>query len=81
MMTTDQTGQEDISDIVYVIANMAHYASWFNLPEAPIGYRWTININTGDENQPVLPPDSFLADGGILVGDRSVVILTADPIP
>ena len=80
MMTTDQTGEANRADIVYVVANMAHYASWFNLPESPNGYRWKFNINTGDENQPVSPPNSFLNEGGILVGDRSVVIFTADPI-
>lgn len=63
-------------DAVYVIANMAHYASWFDLPQLPNDLKWRVAFNTGDRNQPVLSTPYPLDGQGILAGERSVVILT-----
>lgn len=67
-------------DIVYVGTNMAHFASWFALPTAPEGYGWQLCFNTGDNQQPILE-DQPRIDSGLLVGERSVVILQATPTP
>jgi glycogen operon protein len=67
-------------DIVYVATNMAHFASWFALPAAPEGYGWQLCFNTGD-NQPPILRDQPRIDSGLLVGERSVVILQATPLP
>jgi hypothetical protein len=67
-------------DIVYVATNMAHFASWFALPAAPEGYGWQLCFNTGDNQQPILR-DQPRIDSGLLVGERSVVILQATPLP
>jgi glycogen operon protein len=64
-------------DVVYVAANMAHFASWFETPEAPEGYRWRICFNTGDQNSPILASEPILGSPGLLLGERSVVILSA----
>jgi glycogen operon protein len=67
-------------DIIYVATNMAHFASWFALPAAPEGYGWQLCFNTGDNQQPILR-DQPRIDSGLLVGERSVVILQATPLP
>jgi hypothetical protein len=59
---------------------MAHHASWFELPTAPEGYAWHICFNTGDNQQPFLK-DQPKVESGLLVGERSVVILQAMPRP
>ena len=78
MMSANFEQDEQNCDIVYVAANMAHYTSWFELPEAPYGYSWQIRFNTGDDDKPVqdtLQP--FVEDNGLLLRDRSVAILCA----
>lgn len=78
MMTADSNdAQGAFSDAVYVAANSAHYASWFDLPELPNNGQWSIRFNTGDMDRPVLNTDTAFADSGILVGERSVVIFSA----
>lgn len=64
-------------DTVYVIANMAHYATWFDLPVLPEGQPWQLAFNTGDSSHPVLPGDVPFSGQGLLVGERSVVIMTS----
>lgn len=66
-------------DVVYVAANMAHYATWFDLPTCPAGYQWNLCFNTGDIDRPVHVPSSQLDHTGLLVGERSVIILQASP--
>ena len=56
---------------------MAHYASWFHFPSLPHGFRWHLCFNTGDTAQPCHAGEPPLDAGGILVGDRSVVVLKA----
>ena len=68
-------------DVVYVAANMAPFASWFETPEAPEGYRWRICFNTGDQNSPILASEPTLESQGLLLGERSVVILRASAAP
>jgi len=66
-------------DAVYVATNMAHYATWFNLPGLPNGYNWRICFNTGDESTPYLEVPAKFDEPGILIGERSVAIMTASP--
>jgi len=82
MMSCDHRSPngEPAVDIVYVATNMAHHASWFALPTAPDGYAWHICFNTGDNQHPILV-DQPKVDSGLLVGERSVVILQAKPRP
>jgi glycogen operon protein len=63
-------------DVVYVIANMAHYASWFDCPGLPDGLRWKLAFNTGDPGSPILSSEDPIESQGLLVGDRSVIILS-----
>lgn len=65
------------SDTVFVIANMAHYATWFDLPSLPEGHAWQFAFNTGDPINAILPEGQSLAGPGVFVGERSVVIFTA----
>ena len=66
-------------DSIYVAMNTHWEGHWFELPKAPHNQRWHISVNTR-----VKPPEDCwkigsepaLSDqGGLLVGDRSVVIL------
>jgi len=66
---------------IYVAANSHWQAHWFELPQPPAGTQWHVFANTG---APV--PDNVWAPGteprlenqqGILLGDRSVVVLLA----
>ncbi len=66
---------------IYVAANSHWQAHWFELPAPPAGTQWHVFANTG---APV--PDNVWAPGteprlenqqGILLGDRSVVVLLA----
>lgn len=78
MFTSDRpTAHNQSKDIVYVVANMAHYASWFGCPQLPSGLRWHIAFNTGDIANPIVRQSTPLRDNGILVGERSVVVLHA----
>jgi len=64
-------------DIIYVATNMAHYASWFEIPDAPKGYSWKLYFNTGDQKDQYYQKGVLLANSGLLVGERSIVILCA----
>jgi hypothetical protein len=79
MMSSDLGSDPGQVDIVYVVANMAHYASWFELPSCPTGYQWQLCFNTGDLERPVHLTPSEFEHPGLLVGERSVVILQASP--
>lgn len=74
-----QSGEQQQSafDVVYVIANMAHYASWFELPKLPNDLTWKLAFNTGDSQQAIQQPPLAFDQDGILAGERSVVIFTA----
>ncbi len=64
---------------VYVAINVHWEAHWFDLPGLPGGMQWHVAVNTGapspdDIWEPGQEPR--LSDqGGLLVGDRSVVVL------
>jgi hypothetical protein len=77
-MTCNDDGK-DIMDAVYVATNMAHYATWFNLPDLPSDYSWKLYFNTGDLESPNLATPNAFNEDGILVGERSVVIFEASP--
>ena len=77
MMSTSTAQAERSTDTVYVGTNMAHYATWYRLPMLPEGYCWHLCFNTGDRSNPYHSSASLVHEDGILVGDRSVVILTA----
>jgi glycogen operon protein len=64
---------------IYVAMNMHWEAHWFELPGLPIGFQWHVAANTGAPSpgdcwevgaEPVLDNQA-----GMLLGDRSVVIL------
>jgi glycogen operon protein len=78
LMTCDQEDSGTM-DAVYVATNMAHYATWFDLPEIPSDYSWQLCFNTGDSQSPYLNPPPTFNDHGILVGERSVVIFQVSP--
>ncbi|MCP9928363.1 glycogen debranching protein GlgX [Cyanobium sp. CH-040] len=75
VMSNDGSGQHS-ADVVYVIANMAHYASWFELPSLQDPLEWKVAFNTGVPEQPTHQPPIAIKDRGVLAGERSVVILT-----
>jgi glycogen operon protein len=64
---------------LYVAMNVHWEAHWFDLPGLPEGMQWHVAANTGalspddirEPGQEPLLPDQ----GGLLVGDRSVVVL------
>jgi glycogen operon protein len=72
-------GKHAQDDYVYMAMNMHWEAHWFTLPGLPAGLSWHVAANTGTP----APNDSWapgtepqLEDqSGILLGDRSVVIL------
>ncbi|MEH1873993.1 glycogen debranching protein GlgX [Nostoc sp.] len=64
---------------IYVAMNMHHQANWFEIPGLPNSMKWHVFANTG-----VTPPLDCWKPGtepvlenqyGLLIGDRSVVIL------
>jgi glycogen operon protein len=70
---------EDGLEALYVALNMHWEAHWFELPGLTPGMSWRVSINTGvappgdrwpPGEEPVLPDRA-----GILVGERSVVVL------
>ena len=67
-------------DTVYVAANSAHYATWFELPRLPEIYEWKLCFNTGNQVEPYLKKPVAFRETGILVGERSMVIFTASPL-
>lgn len=78
LMSANKDGLNEV-DIVYVATNMAHYAVWFELPHLPEHYQWKIHFNTGDSANPYQISPAEFHDSGILVGDRSVIILSGSP--
>jgi len=81
MMAAREPNNPLSTDIVYVATNMAHYASWFTLPDPPPTYQWRLCFNTGDGTQPVHHDQPVFEESGLLLGERSVVILTASKAP
>lgn len=73
---SSSSGAASGADSVYVIANMAYYATWFHLPQVPSGQPWQVCFNTADPGGPELPVPTKIVSDGILVGERSVVICT-----
>ena len=68
-----------LMDTVYVASNMAHYATWFELPLLPNEYKWQLCFNTGDSVNPFQGYPVDFGGNGILTGERSLVILTVSP--
>jgi isoamylase len=66
-------------NFVYAAMNMHWDSHWFGLPQLPDNMRWHVFANTSAANgQDVWEPgqEPVLDDqGGLSVGDRSVVIL------
>lgn len=63
---------------IYVAANTFWESLWFELPGLPSGMEWYVFANTGDEANSCFVPGSeprLENQQGILVGDRSVLIL------
>lgn len=77
MFSCDRPDAPGETDTVYVIANMAHYATWFDLPSLPEERAWQFVFNTGDVNSAIIPAGQTLTSHGVLVGERSVMIFTA----
>lgn len=80
LMSSNTSDTADSVDSVYVGTNMAHYATWFNLPSLPDSYCWHLCFNTGNSAIPSYPDQPAFHEPGILLGERSVVILTAKPV-
>ena len=78
-MSCDKIDQSSSIDLVYVATNMAHYSTWFELPECPDLYRWHLSFNTGDLSHVVFEDAPPFNESGLLVGERSVVIFQALP--
>ena len=68
-----------LMDAVYVATNMAHYATWFELPSLPNEYKWQLCFNTGDSGSPYQAMPVVFNDSGILAGERSLLIFTVSP--
>lgn len=64
------------ADVVYVMANMAHFPVWYELPALPSALKWKLKFNTGDFQSPFQSEPVPLSETSLLVGERSVVILT-----
>lgn len=77
MFSCDRPESPGVADTVYVIANMAHYATWFDLPSLPDGRAWQFAFNTGDVGSAIIPEGTLLSGHGVLAGERSVLIFTA----
>lgn len=79
MFCRDHEQSQPTVDIVYVIANSAHYATQFALPRLPCNLQWAVAFNTGIQDQPYNNPPVPLASSDVLAGERSVIILQAVP--
>lgn len=77
MFSCDRPEAPGEADTVYVIANMAHYATWFDLPPLPDGRAWQFAFNTGDVSSAIIPEGTTLSGHGVLGGERSVLIFMA----
>ena len=64
------------ADVVYVMANMAHFPVWYELPSLPTALQWKLKFNTGDSQSPFQSEPVPLPETSLLVGERSVIILT-----
>jgi glycogen operon protein len=66
-------------DDVYVAMNMHWEGQWFELPRLPDGKNWYVFANTGapspDDSWEVGQEPVLDNQGGILLGERSVIIL------
>jgi glycogen operon protein len=64
---------------LYIALNMHWEAHWFELPQIPDGSQWHVFANTGATSpQDICSPGSEIVlenQQGLLVGDRSVVVL------
>ena len=82
MMSVDVASDHGPSqpDTVYVATNMAHYATWFELQQLPNGYGWHLCFNTGDHSSPMDASEARYLDSGILLGDRSIVVMSAKQV-
>ena len=79
MMSCNKAEDSRPIDLVYIGTNMAHYASWFELPECPENYRWHLCFNTGDLDHAVFEEAPPFNGSGLLLGERSVAIFQALP--
>lgn len=77
MFSCDLPESPGMADTVYVIANMAHYATWFDLPALPDNRAWQLAFNTGDASNAIMSKETIYSNHGVLAGERSVVIFTA----
>jgi glycogen operon protein len=77
MFSCDRPEAPGEADTVYVIANMAHYATWFDLPPLPDGRAWQFAFNTGDVSSAIIPEGTTFSGHGVLAGERSVLIFMA----
>ena len=80
MMTSETGTNNNEVDVVYVAANMAHFASWYELPQISSSFQWILKFNTGDKNCQHHLLGRSLAENGILVGERSIAIFIASKI-
>lgn len=66
-------------DYIYVAMNLHWETHWFNLPDLPVGMEWHLFVNTGmpSPEDAWIPGDEPRLENqqGLLVGDRSVVVL------
>lgn len=80
MLCGKHTQQRTVVDnYIYVAMNMSWQTHWFEIPELPTGMKWHVFANTN-----AIPPEDCWEPGteqilanqqGLLIGDRSVVIL------
>ncbi len=72
-------GGDEPDDFIYVALNMHWETLWFDLPQLPEGADWHVSVNTAAPSpEDIWTPgqEPLLSDqNGLLVGDRSVVIL------
>ena len=66
-------------NFIYVAMNMHWESHWFGLPELPSDLQWHVFANTGatppEDIWPLGQEPVLENQGGILLGDHSVVIL------
>ena len=67
-------------DIVYLGVNVYWEALGCELPGLPEGFRWKIAVNTGAEGSGCYQEPAELSETGLLMGPRSVVVLTGEKI-
>lgn len=73
----DDTGTEDT---VYLAINTFWQSAMLTLPSLPEHYCWQIAVNTGDPKQQFFSDCQMpVVEHSLLLGERSVIILTANP--